>query len=242
MSPNNDDVVKVDLTPEETSQVASKPIEAKAEVKAETVTEPVKAEIKEPVKEVKEVKPIRFEEVFNEKPEAEVQEMTVDERSEYETLKKAKVIEEHQNAFERELEIYVDKEDREIIQNRLDKLLKKTDANKTDFFDILSGVLDPKKVAYIFTAIAEREEREVLEKARAKRLNTAVKTAETNATKSAEVKKTLTEIADLSTVGDKGELSPSEKHRQLVKKGYSGNHKQRNEAIDGILDNVLSNK
>jgi len=237
MSPNNDDVVKVELSAEETAHVESKPVEtAKApEPVAEVKSEP-KAVVKaEPVKESP--KPIKFEEVFaEEKPSAEVKDMTPDERTEYEKLKEEKIISEHQNAFERELSVYADADEREIIQTRLDKLLKKSDATKTDFFDILSGVLEPKKVAYIYTAIAEREEREAVEKIRAKKLNTAVK----QATKSAEVKKTLTEIADLETIGETGELSDAEKHRQLVKKGYKANARQRDNIVDQLLKGQLS--
>jgi hypothetical protein len=234
--PNNDDVAHVELTATETAQVASKPVETTEPVKAVEPVADVKPVVKaEPVKEPP--KPIKFDEVFaEEKPEKEVQEMTLDEKAEYTKLKEEKIISEHQSAFERELSVYADAEEREIIQNRLDKLLKKSDAAKTDFFDVLSGVLDPKKVAYIFTAIAEREDREALEKVRAKKLNTAVK----QATKSAEVKKTLTEIGNLETIGDTGELSPAEKNRQMIGKARKADPRQREKYIDQLLKGQLS--
>jgi hypothetical protein len=238
MSPNNDDVVKVDLAPEEKAQVESKPIQTEAKTgtivsEKETVNEPVKAEVKEEVKE--KVKPTKFEDVFKtEKTKKEVKEMTPDERTEYETLKQEKIIQEHQNAYEKILEAY-EPDEREILQKRLDVILKEKENPEEDLFGKLSGVFTPKQVAYITTAIASLEEIGELEKVRAKRLNTAVKDASKQATDSANVKKTLTEIADLKTVGDKGELSPSEKRKQLVKKGQTGNYQSRDKAIDELL-------
>jgi hypothetical protein len=241
MDGENKDVVHVDLKPEEKAQIESKPVEAveKTEPVKETEVKEVK-EVKEPVKEVKEVKPTKFEDVFKaDKPKAEVKDMTPDERTEYETLKKEKLIQEHQNAYEDILAAY-EPEEREILQVRLDKILKEKENPEEDLFGKLSGLFNPKQVAYITTAIAQLEEMGELEKIRAKKLNTAVKDASEKATKSAEVKQTLTEIADLSTIGEGGEVSPTEKRRKLIEKGYKGDKRTREDAVLQLVKGKLS--
>lgn len=250
MSPNNDDVVKVELTEGEKAAVSSEPVkDVKEEPKLpdveevkEDVKEEVKAEPKTEVKEEKKVKPVRFDDVFKvDKPEKEVKEMTVDERAEYEELKKSKLIEEHQNAYESILSTY-DEDERDILRKRIDKMIKPTDDPEQDLFGKLSGIFNPSQVAYITAAMADIEEREKLEEIRSKRLNTAVKTAADKATKSAEVKKTLTEIADLSTVGETSELSSTEKHKRLIEKGYGADKRERDKILTQAIKEKLSKK
>jgi len=248
MSPNNDDVVKVALTAAETAQVEHKtaeppiaePTAAEPPIEAKP-TETVKpADIKPVEKPVEKPKPTRFDDVFKvEKPKEEKADMTTDERSEYDKLKQEKLISEHQNAYETILSAY-DTEEREILQKRLDNILKEKENPEEDLFGKLSGVFSPKQVAYITTAIASLEEIGELEKIRAKKLSTAVKDAANKATKSADAKKTLQEIGNLETIGDKGELSPAEKRRQLFNKGLKGNYRQKESAIDEILKMELN--
>jgi len=255
----NEDVVKVNLSAEEKAAVKSEPVAEviKEEPKLgaeEEVKEVKEAEAKEPqevkedkkeekpkaAEETEKTKKITFSDVFKpavKEKEKEVAEMTVDERAEYEALKKEKIIKEHQNAYEKMLLTYPDDE-REIIKKRLDKILKQADDPDTDIFGKLSKDFSPAQVAYITTAMSELEERERLEEIRSKRMNTAVKDAVEKAVKSAEVKKTLTEIADISTVGDTSEMSAAEKHKRLIEKGFSADRRTR----DQILAQALKEK
>jgi len=241
MSPNNDDVAHVELKPEEVAQVKSTPV-PESEVKAEVKTEPkveTKPEVKTEIKEVPEVKPVKFEDVFkSEKKKEEVKDMNPSEREEYETLKQNKKIQEHQEAYETILSAF-DVEEREVLKKRLDKIIGVKDNPDEDIFAKLSSTFNAKQVAYMTTAIAFLEEIKEVEKIRASKLTKAVSEAEKKATASAEVKKTLVEIGDLKTVGEKGELSPKEQERQLINKAYKSGTRDRENIVDELLKRKL---